>query len=189
VNWFFNNCERYGASSSLLAANALEEPRKGEVEAHLTGCVSCQTRFAELQNLARSLADAGRRLPQVEAPVSLRRRWTAAVRKPLRERGFAPGLFIPARVSGRRLAWGGLAAMWVMVLFFRVSAPEVSKPAVVAAAPPSLRAVLLALKVEDQTDIRRANATGSDPQRKSQPDILPPRSQVAPASSSNRESA
>jgi hypothetical protein len=78
-------------------------------------------------------------------------------------------------LPGRRLAWSGLAAMWVLVLFFRFSAPDAPRPAAsLASTPPSLRAVLLVLKVEGRESPTRADGPFNLPQK---PEALPPRSQ------------
>lgn len=210
MKWLFNKCQRYEASLCLLAAGELPEAERVRVMAHFAKCDACRAKFAELQNLARGLTEAGRRLPQVEAPASLRRRWMTAVRASAREevgRGVltAPGVegaergalgtarptggIIFGWLSGRRLAWGSVAAMWALVLFFRFSAPDGPKPASMASAPPvSLREVLLALKVEASPAQFRADA-GRPPPQLPPLDALPPRSQFAPAVSSDLEVA
>jgi len=189
VNWLFNKCGCYEASLSLLAAGALEEAGRAAVEAHLRECAACRTKLAELQNLAHSLTAAGRLLPEVEAPVSLRRRWMTGVRESARQ-GREPLLpLLPIWLSGRRLAWGSLAAMWALVLFFRVSAPDAPKSASVTVSPPSLREVLLALKVDDRETRRRADASVPARRKQSQPEALPPRSQRPNAGPTKWEAA
>ncbi len=201
MKWLYNKCGRYEANLSLLAAEALAETERAELTAHLAGCADCRAKLVELQSLARSLSQAGQRLPEVEAPVSLRRRWMTAVRESAREevgRGVltAPGArvhsggaprtarpalaWVPGWLSGQRAAWGGLTAIWALVLFFRCSAPDALKPASLASAPPvSLREVLLALKVEHASLPSRADARQPTPRRQP-PDALPPRSQRLP---------
>jgi anti-sigma factor RsiW len=170
----------------LLAAGALEEAERLELEAHLSGCAACRAKLAEWQNLARGLTEAGRRLPEIEAPVSLRRRWMTEVRGSAHVRASVPMPFLPAWLSGRRLAWGSLTAMWALVLFFRLAAPDAPKPSPsVAAVPPlSLRQVLLALKVGERELPSRAAIGSPIHQKQSLPDALPPRSQCPGAESS-----
>jgi len=189
VNWLFNKCRRYETSVSLLAAGALPEADREQVLAHFAKCESCRAKVAELVKLARSLTEAGQRLPEVEAPVSLRRRWMAEVRASVRERDSVPTPLLPSWLTGRRLAWSSLGAMWAMVLFFRVSAPNAPKPVSVAVLPPSLREVLLALKVDACEADRRADASVPTRRKQSQPEALPPRSQRPNAGPTKWEAA
>ena len=177
VKWSWNKCGRYEVNLSLLAADALADEDRIGVQAHLDECPACQVRFAELKALAGYGEQLRSALPQVEASVALRRRWMTAVRgsaQSQREIPLASGVIWR---SGRRLAWGSLAAMWVLVLFFRFSAPDAPRPASLAAAPPSLREVLLVLKVERRESSTRASVSDPTKNRPRQPDTLPPRSQ------------
>jgi hypothetical protein len=180
VKWLFNRCRHHEANLSLLAAGELPEAERARVMAHFTGCDTCRAKFAELQNLAHSLTGAGERLPEVEAPVSLRRRWMSAVRESVAVSDGAlgtrrpTGSFVLGWLSGRRVAYGSLAAMWVLVLFFRFSAPGAFKPTSLASAPPvSLREVLLALKVERASPLSSAEASKSSHPKQNTPDALP----------------
>lgn len=189
VKWSWNKCRRHEEDLSLLAADVLASQERGGVQAHLDVCPNCQARFAELKFLAGSGEQLRSALPQVEPSVALRRRWMTAVRAgvhPQREIATAP---IATWRSGRRLAWGSLAAMWALVLFFRFSAPDAPRPASRAAATPSLREVLLVLKVERRESPTRASA--GDPAQKlpRQPDALPPRSQLPGANAAKEGEA
>jgi len=181
VNWLFNKCRRYETSLSLLAAGALDASGRAALETHLAGCPACRTKLAQLQHLTRGLSEAGRRFAEIEAPVSLRRRWMTEVRGSARARDSVPMPLILAWLSGQRLAWGSLAAMWMLVLFFHVSAPDGPTPASVAVPPPSLRQVLLALKVNDDKAAQRADAASPDRKPAARPGALPPRSQRLPS--------
>ena len=189
MKWLFNKCRCYEADVSLLAVGALAGKERAEVEAHLADCAACRTKLAELRNLTGELELRGKRLPQVEPTVALRRRWQTAVRQSARQEAqpkLAPMLMW---LSGRRAAWGSLAAIWVLVLVFRLSAPDAPRPAVVATAPVSLREVWLALKVESREPKHRTDASDPSYEKRSHPDTLPPRSQLAPARLADREVA
>jgi hypothetical protein len=68
--------------------------------------------------------------------------------------------------------------MWTLVLLFRVSAPDSTKPAVLASAPPtSWREIYAALQVDKRVPSHRADADGPAPPKQNPPDVLPPRSQ------------
>ena len=180
VNWLFNKCRRYEESLSLLAADALDASERAAVETHLAGCPACRAKLAQLQHLTRGLAEANRRFADIEAPVSLRRRWMSEVRGSARARDSVPMPLIPAWLSGRRLAWGSLAAMWMAVLLFRVSAPDLTKPTVLASAPPtSWREVYAALQVDKPVPSHRADA-GSPASSKTNPAGRPATAQSAP---------
>jgi anti-sigma factor RsiW len=183
VNWPFEKCGRCEVGLSLLAAGTLAETERAKIEAHVAKCATCRAKLAELQNLAHELSRTGQHLPEVKAPVSLRRRWVTAVRESARQDREPLRPMLPIWLSSRRMAWGSLAAMWTLVLFFRFSAPDAPEPTSVAVAMPSLREVLLALKVDDREAGRRAEASVPTRRKQSQPEALPPRSQrpnVAP---------
>jgi hypothetical protein len=181
VNGLLNKCRRYEASLSLLAAGVLGAPERAALETHLAGCAICRRKLSQLQHLTHGLTEAGQRFTGIEAPVSLRRRWMTEVRGSARARDSVRMPLIADWLSGRRLAWCSLAAMWMLVLFFRVSAPEGPTPASVAVPPPSLRQVLLALKVNDDKAVQRADAASPDRKPAARPDTLPPRSQRLPS--------
>lgn len=187
MKWSWNRCRRYEEDLSLLATDVLAAQERDGVEAHLDECPACQARFAELRAVAGYGGQLRSALPQVEPSAALRRRWMTAVRgsvHPQREITAAP---IAAWRSGRRVAWGSLAAMWALVLFFRFSAPDAPRPVSLAAAPPSLRQVLLVLKVEQRESSIRASADDPTKNQPERPDALPPRSQ-RPGADAARES-
>ncbi|MBE0540798.1 MAG: zf-HC2 domain-containing protein [Verrucomicrobia bacterium] len=187
VKWLWNQCWRYEVKLSLLAADVLAAQERGGVQAHLDVCPACQARFAELKAVVGRGEQLRSALPQVEPSVALRRRWLTAVRgSAQREIPVASGVIWR---SGRRLAWGSLAAMWALVLFFRFSAPDAPRPASLAAAPPSLREVLLVLKVEPRDSPTRASAGDPTKNVPRQPDALPPRSQRPGADAAKRSEA
>lgn len=180
MKWLFTKCRRYETSVSLLAAGALAGEERAVVEAHLADCAACRTKLAEMRKLTSELELLGKRLPQVEPTVALRRRWQTAVRQSARQEAQPTSVSLFVWLSGRRAAWGSLAAIWVLVLFFRLSAPDAPRPVVVATAPVSLREVLLALKVEKREPMHRADASDPSPEIQSHPAALPPRSQILP---------
>jgi anti-sigma factor RsiW len=180
MKWPFNQCRRLEADVSLLAAGALAGEERAEVEVHLAECAACRTKLAELRELTGELELLGKRLPQVEPTVALRRRWQTAVRQAARQETQPAFAWLSMWFSGRRATWGSLAAIWVLVLFFRFSAPDAPRPAVVAAGPLSLREVWLALKVESRGYKHRADASDPSYEKRPHPDALPPRSQLSP---------
>jgi anti-sigma factor RsiW len=189
MKWPFTKCRRFETGMSLLAADALTKEERAEVEAHLADCAACRTKLAELRKLTGELGRLGKRLPQVEPTVALRRGWQTVVRQLARPETQSASTSLFVRLSGRRAAWGSLAAIWVLVLFFRLSAPDAPRPAVVATAPVSLREVWLALKVENRESKYRADTSDPSLEKQSQPDALPPRSQLSPVRSVDLEFA
>jgi len=174
---------------SLLAAGALAGEERVKVEAHLAECAACRIKLSEMQKLVGNLELLGKRLPQVEPTITLRRRWQAAVRQSARPATGRSLAWLSEWLLGRRAAWSGLAAIWLLVLFFRVSAPDAPKPAVVATTPISLREVWLALKVDDQNGKQRADTGNGLHQKQSHPATLPPRSQLSPMRPADGEAA
>lgn len=171
MKWSFNTCGRYETDLSLLAAEALEREKEGDVRAHLEKCAACQAKYAELSMLATTLSRQGSELPNARPSAKLRRQWTSAVREP------AP---VPERtgcldlISGRKLAWGGIGAMWALILLLRLTTPEGPRQAAVAVAPVSIHDVLLVLKV----DPREAQSPSVEPKnQKPKPERIAPHSQ------------
>jgi anti-sigma factor RsiW len=203
VKWLFHPCRRHAADLSLLAAGALADAERAGLERHLEQCPGCRARLVELKNLAGRLTQDGQDLPQVEPPSSLRRRWMTEVRQaeqalPQTEASIFPlnlGALASRRrvasvrfphaggtpalpgLTGRRLAWGGIAAMWTLILFFRFSAPDAPRPQVMATPPTSLRQILLALRTDLSEPSFSVPAEPRPPTKLSVPDTLPPRSQ------------
>lgn len=177
MKWLFNPCRRHQENISLLATGALAEEQQAGLKGHLTACPACQARFAELKALAGRCKQLVNALPQVETSVALRRRWMTSVRELARPQNEIKAPILVAWLSGRRLAWGSLAAMWVLVLYFHFSSPDASMPALVAAQTPSLREVLLVLKVERREPPLRSKANQPDRENSPQPDALSPRGQ------------
>jgi anti-sigma factor RsiW len=180
VNWLFNKCRRYEASLSLLAAGALDASERVAVETHLAGCPACRTTLAGLRKLTCSLESLGKCGPQVEPTIALRRRWQTAVRQSSRPATEPSWAWLSLWFSGRRAAWTGLAAMWVLVLLLRLSAADAPRPGVVATVPISLSRVLLALEVQNDRSKQPADVGSYLHQKKSRSDALPPRSQMRP---------
>lgn len=171
VNWLFGKCRRYQQGLSLLAVNALEHEERERVIRHIQACPACRAKLADLKRLAGTLTRDGKDIPKVTVPPGMRQRWSRAVRNSAAEEQVgASGL--AGWLSGRKLAWSGVGAMWALILFFRFSGPDVAKPAETAALPLSLREVLLVLKSEPR---ERSVQAGTQPGEKSAPvEGLPP---------------
>jgi anti-sigma factor RsiW len=176
VKWLFNPCRRYAADLSLLAAGALAEADRAGLQRHLVQCPACRARLAELKTLAGRLTQDGQELPQVEPPPSLRGRWMTEVRLSTHPSPEPATPSQPAWFTGRRLAWGGIGAMWALILFFRFSAPDAPRPQVMATPPTSLRQILLALRTEPREPLFSAPAEPRPQSQPPAPAATPPRS-------------
>jgi len=179
MKWLFDKCGGLETELSLLAAGALAGKERAKMEAHLADCDACRTKLAELRKLTDELELMGKRLPQVEPTIALRRRWQAAVRQSARPEIASSWAWLSLWLSGRRATWSGLAAIWLLVLLLRVSAPDAPKRAVAATAPISFREVLLVLKVDGHKGKLGAAAVNPQYQKQSHPDALP-RGQLSP---------
>ena len=178
VNGLFNKCRRYEASLSLLAADALDASERAAVETHLAGCPACRAKLAQLQHLTRGLTEAGRRFAEIEAPVSLRRRWmTKCAGRRVRAIQFQCRSSQPGFPVG---GWRGEVSRRCgsLVLLFRVSAPDSTQAGRARVCPPtSWREVYAALQVDKPVPLHRADAGSPAPSRQIPPNALPPRSQ------------
>lgn len=177
MKWLFNSCRRYQQDISLLAIGVLAEQERVRAQAHLAVCPACRNRLTELSALAGRCQQLGSTLPEVDPSAMLRRRWMKEVHELGHSQNELPNVTIVAWLTGRRLAWGCLAAVWALVLFFRFSSPDAPNPTLVATPLPSLRSVLLALKVEPHESPFGAEANQPVLKHSPKPDALPPRSE------------
>jgi len=187
VNWLFNPCRRHAVDLGLLAAGALARPDGDRLAKHLERCPGCRARLAQLRTLARELTQDGRNLPSVEPSPSLRRRWMAEIHRIApatgerrsEDRSRAGDWGAPALpwLTGRRLAWSGIAAMWALILFFRFSAPDAPRPMAAAIPPPTLRQLLLAFRTETHELSAPTPAAAPPDNQPSAPDATAPRSE------------
>lgn len=150
-----NPCCRYRETISLLVAGALSEAELAEVEAHLAECERCRSHQAELMVVARSLSELGRHLPDLEPTPAMKSRWARAVEASSSPTQAMPRSFVFGLREWWQVTWvnhrpalAGLAAIWLLALFFRVTTPEVEATRSLAAAPLS-REFLLSLRSRD----------------------------------------
>ncbi len=123
MKWFCNPCRRRRREICLLAAGALPEQERPELEQHLAGCSGCRNYYSEIKALAAPLAGWEKNFAQIEATQAMRHRWAGAVqasgvitgrREPLLKnirRNVWRELIWPCR-----RAWVGLAALWLVLL-------------------------------------------------------------------------
>jgi anti-sigma factor RsiW len=140
MKWIWNRCRRH-QEVCLLAASALGQEEKIEVERHLAACEECRTYYGEIKTLTAPLADWEKNLSAVEATPAARMRWARAVREAPQALS-TPNLNLnpnpnpnPQRLRLRlrlgmgfwrivwgeliwpsRRAWAGMAALWVAML-------------------------------------------------------------------------
>jgi hypothetical protein len=141
MKWMWNHCRRR-QDISLMAAGALAQEEKIELERHLAACEKCRTYYGEIKTLTAPWAGWEKNLSAVEATPAARIRWAKAVQEaarvsapnlnpnpnpnPQRLRlrlgaGLRSGLGIWRVVWGEliwpsRYAWSGMAALWVAML-------------------------------------------------------------------------
>jgi anti-sigma factor RsiW len=120
---FWNPCRRR-RDISLLAAGALPEKDRSELERHLAACPACRKYYSEIQTLAAPLSSWEQYFAPIEPTRAMQARWAAAVqastpstsstRDPLLKnlcRNIWRELIWPSR-----RAWVGLAAIWLALL-------------------------------------------------------------------------
>lgn len=124
VRSMIQGCWRYQRSISLLAADVLASPHdRARVGRHLDRCPVCRRRFEELRWLA-AVGGSMDHLPPPAVPSPfLEARWSRRVR--LEDGGVRP---VPGRCGwgrGGEVRRGAVAlgAIWLLILFFRVTTP------------------------------------------------------------------
>jgi anti-sigma factor RsiW len=121
MNWFWNECRRFRREVCLLAAGALPEQDRPNLENHLAACAGCQNYYNEIKSVAAPLAGWEKNFARIEPTQATRNRWAGAVlaaaapavRRPLLKavpRNVWRELIWPCR-----LAWVGLAALWLVL--------------------------------------------------------------------------
>ena len=175
VNWPFQSCRRWRRDLALLASGVLPEEDRDRVEAHLTECMSCRRDREQLDRLAVRLRSLRQSSPDLEPSAALRARWTRAVRAepqtdPLSTA--AGAVLAGVRAFVRRPVWAGLAAVWLMILFFQVTSPAVAE--LPSAGPvPAPRELYLALCDPDWPRVGAAEEPAHP--RAQEPKPAPPR--------------
>ncbi|MBI5384500.1 MAG: zf-HC2 domain-containing protein [Verrucomicrobia bacterium] len=173
---FFNLCRRQRERLSLLASGALPDAERATTEAHLAACAECRRYFEEVRAVSRGLQSWRDTAPPVEPRPAWHAEWVRAIQpghEPMKPRAETSLPWWQALFAGRRAALGGLGATWLLILFFRATAPEVAQPASQALLP-APRAVLMALKARDPWSEQRVPAPESDDE--SAPAQRPPKS-------------
>ena len=127
---FFDPCRRHRQNISLLAAGALPETEKAEVEVHLAACADCRKRFEEIKAVTVPLTNWAENVPQFQPSQSARTRWSKAILAadgPEPVRRLTPAMAFREWwrdvIWTRRRIWAGLAAVWVIILAGNLSLP------------------------------------------------------------------
>jgi hypothetical protein len=147
-------CRRHREAISLLAAGVLPETEHAGLASHLTTCAGCQQYYRDMQTLAADFAEVVECERQVEPAPAMRARWAREIRSLEPTNAFRwhrlPWSLVAwwqhLRATNRAAAIG-LAAVWALVLFFNLSAPDIPQVASTAM-PVSPRELILALKAE-----------------------------------------
>ncbi|HXR47613.1 MAG TPA: hypothetical protein VN784_09255 [Candidatus Limnocylindrales bacterium] len=150
MKWFLNCCERHRRSICILAGSALSEPEMNELRVHLANCADCRKYHDEMVSLAKPLADWETNFARVEPSPETQIRWAKAIQvaadvnrreQPVREWTFTVTLANVVRLSFLELIWpcrriwGGLAAVWILILVANVSMQDRSQATMAKTAP------------------------------------------------------
>jgi hypothetical protein len=116
-------CWRLREARSLLAIGALEDRREVErLRRHLATCAPCRDEVSRLETLTFLARDAGAVWEGIGPDSRLTARWARRVRNDAKADDNEA--FVGTRFGyGNRLAWGALGAMWLLVVFFKLTAP------------------------------------------------------------------
>ena len=142
MKWFLNRCRRHRRSICLLAGSALSEPEMNELRVHLANCADCRKYHDEMVSLAKPLADWETNFARVKPSPETQSGWAKAIQaaadvnrreQPVREWTFTVTLANVVRLSFLELIWpcrriwGGLAAVWIVILVFNFSQRDPSE--------------------------------------------------------------
>jgi anti-sigma factor RsiW len=122
MKWNWNRCRRR-QDTSLLAAGALDEKDKIELERHLAACEECRRYYGEIKFLTAPLAGWEKKLSAIEPTPAAQRRWAKAVQE---TEATSASCLSPLQNFWRiawdellwpsRYAWTGMAVLWVAML-------------------------------------------------------------------------
>lgn len=120
---FFDPCRHHRQNIALLAAGALPDAEKDQIESHLAGCADCRKYFEEIKAVTAPLANWADDFAQLQPSQSVQTRWSKAIRdadRPAAIRQPEPAIVFRGWwhdvIWPHRRIWTGLAAVWVMIL-------------------------------------------------------------------------
>jgi anti-sigma factor RsiW len=179
MRWIRNRCRR--EDICLLAAGALSDEEKIDLERHLAGCQECRDYYGEIKSLTAPLAGWEKSLSAVEVTREARLRWAGAVqgigapvaiRQPLPQNVWQ--IIWRELIWPSRYAWGGMAALWAAMLVVNV---QLSGPGsnAVSASVSSPQEMMQAWREQNRVlaELAQPVLVFSVPPS----DVLPPRSQ------------
>jgi hypothetical protein len=158
------------------------------IEIHLQACARCQRYHKEVSALNQQLEEWGKCLPRIEPSEALSARWVSAIQvaePQTRPTQTVTGLWLLDRWRAlrphNRFALAALATVWILILFFNVTTPELpaTRGANVALNPSK---ILMVLRADNQTFVRLLSPYESEPQERPQPMAPRPRSERRPDS-------
>jgi hypothetical protein len=140
VNW---TCWYYRKELSLMAADCLGESAR--LQKHLACCPRCAGELARLRKVASGLAQWKAEPVEPSAACHFRLHQALRAAETCQQQP-AAGFAISLR--WKKVGWGALAAIWVLVLFFNLDAPKIT---IIAerSQPVSPRAILTVLRSKD----------------------------------------
>jgi hypothetical protein len=145
-------CEKCREAIRLGVMDALPAEQRAAVDQHQAACADCRAYEQGLRAAAAGLRRLATR--PVEPSPHFRARWTAAVRRADAPGSLAETLAVLAAWS-RQFVWANrralavLGPVWLLILVFRLTAPEVGRvsPTIEARSPVDL---VLAMKAQER---------------------------------------
>lgn len=117
-----NRCGQSRQSISLLAAGALPDPERADIEAHLAACNHCRKYFHELKNASQPFAQWEKDFANLKPSPVAQSRWekailTASQTSPAGRFNFGVAFaqWWRETIWPYRRVWTGLAALWLVM--------------------------------------------------------------------------
>ena len=123
MKWIWNRCRSRHRDICLLAAGVLGDEEKTALDHHLAGCQKCHDYYAQITTVTVPLAAWEQSVSAIEATPAAQLRWaravqasgaTTGVRQPLPQRVWQ--IVWRELIWPSRYAWGGMAALWAVML-------------------------------------------------------------------------
>jgi hypothetical protein len=125
-------CRKCRAAIMLDAVGALPTEQRVAIEQHLANCVDCRAYSSKLRATTEGLRHLSAR--SVKPSANFRERWTTAVESANKSGSLVRAVaelieWSRLMVLRNRRAISALAPVWVLILVFKLTAPDVGQPA------------------------------------------------------------
>ena len=141
----WNECRQNRKSLSLLVSGLLSDKERQELGRHLINCADCRAHYDQLKAVTTTLSHHKKSVPHIQPTDAMRTRWSREIHAASKDstgRDFKPrsgwGNWWDELVRPYRFAWGGMAALWLVMWWMNWGLPELSSAGTRSSASPEM---------------------------------------------------